>query len=162
MDVSTDGMCSVTVGRLFGICGRMTTADFDNAIEAYLAGDGTAVDIKLFSEVAGVRVENGSYDANIVAGTMTNLKLECRTVGGVLAVVVYVDTVSRITKTYLTDVLAGNNYAGIIGNGNNINTVRLTNFLSESVAAATGHPTMRRWGHVPHMGTTVPRLAGIR
>ena len=27
---------------------------------------------------------------------------------------------------------------------------------------AAGHPTMRRWGHIPHMATGVPRGAGIR
>ena len=29
-------------------------------------------------------------------------------------------------------------------------------------AAVAGHPTMRRWGHVQHMPTTAPRMAGIR
>lgn len=29
-------------------------------------------------------------------------------------------------------------------------------------APAVGQPTMRRWGHVPHLSTTVPHLAGIR
>lgn len=147
MDVSCNAMSTNSTSRLTGVCGRMTTADFANAIQAYFVGDGgTTVDVKLYSEIGGVRVEDGSYDANIAQATMTALKLSLRTVASVLAAEVFVAGVSRITKTYLTDALAGNQYAGVIGQASGNNSVRLDDFLSESVAAAAGHPAMRRLG----------------
>lgn len=38
----------------------------------------------------------------------------------------------------------------------------MQDWMFEAPVVAGGQPTMRRWGAVPHMGTTRPGLGGIR
>jgi hypothetical protein len=51
---------------------------------------------------------------------------------------------------------------GTIGTQDRPHTGRLYAGITIAAPAGGGQPTMRRWGHVMHMPTTMPRVAGIR
>lgn len=72
----------------------------------------------------------------------------------------YVNGVSRISGTDSS--IQDNTRAGIAGEENVADRIQWDNFEAADLAAAVGHPTMRRWGSVKHMPTTGPRLAGVR
>lgn len=130
MDVTGVCKCANASARIAGVTGRVASGSFNNCYEAYLNGDGGAVDVFLFKNVAGTRTQLGTWNGNLTNNTEYPLKLEIRTA----AKKVYVDSVERISSS--DDSLTGNNYAGIVLNGSaggNTQT-RVTSFLSESVA----------------------------
>ena len=146
MDVSVDAKTqAANTTRLAGVAGRMTTADFSNAFRAYLQGDTVAADLVFEKIVAGSVTNLGSYNANIADDTYATIKLVLRAASRTA----WLNGVERISDPN-ADALVGNQYAGIVQNGNAGAKVRVDNFLSESVAAA-GHPAMRRFGLVAGM-----------
>ena len=128
MDVTADMATVGTTGIQTGVCGRMTTADYVNQYEAYLAGDGLTVDLALDKVVSGTRTSLGTFDLNALSLAVVSVKLEVRTA----AKKVYAGGVERITTA--DNSLTGQQYAGVTGNGASA-TRNWDNFLSESVGA---------------------------
>lgn len=138
MDVSIKGAAEGTSARLFGPAGRMTTADFTNAINFSLNGNG---ELEIFQEISGTRTRLAGPTAlsGYADGTVYTLKLEIRA----SSIKGYVDGVERISYT-ASDPLNTNQYAGIFVNGGT-GTIEMDDFLSESVGGGGG-------------GTTYPQL----
>lgn len=146
MDVTGTLHSSATsTSRFVGVCGRMTSANFDNAMCARLIGNATNLTLQLTTEIAGtgptVVPTCGTAATTFALSTVHTVKLEIRT--GTQKV--YVGGVEHISCTEADTVLQGNNYAGIIINGNVLG-ISVDNFLSESVAANINFFLRRRFG----------------
>jgi hypothetical protein len=135
MDCTVNARTTNSAARLAGVCGRMTTANFDNAICAYLNGDGATantVDLVLTKEVGGtITALAARFEANFAPDTDHLLRLKIRT----NSIAVDLDATPNVV-TATDNSLAGNTYCGIILNSNNSSTIRVLDFVSESVTAA--------------------------
>ena len=98
----------------------------------------------------------GSVASAVAPGTPFTLKTQID--GSTLKV--FIDGVDKRTQT--NGDITGNLQTGIYMNKAVAGTVTVDNFEAADLAAAAGHPTMRRWGHVTHLPTTSPRSSGIR
>lgn len=129
MDVTGVCKCANASARIAGVTGRVASGSFNNCYEAYLNGDGSAVDVFLFKNIAGTRTQLGTWNGNLTNNTEYTVKLEIRTA----AKKVYVNGTERISSS--DDSLTGNNYAGIVMNGSagGNSQTRVTSFLSESI-----------------------------
>ena len=135
MKVSLDVSTPSGSARISGVCGRMTTADFSNALQAYQQGDGTPdnADINLFKEIATVRTSLGTAKKGAQPTVVQTLMLDILTA----TKKVLMNGVEKISSSDDDAGLIGNFFAGLIANGSGNNSNRGDNFLSESVIGAT-------------------------